>query len=115
MFHIIDDAGFICELVAGIIEELGHETMSFSCSEDYISFVKTPDFRNPIAVFTDISMSGINGYEMINVVSELKPDLKFVVMTCEPKVRSEYIDKACMHVGKPFTLNDIIKVVDRLI
>lgn len=115
MFHIVEDADFVSELVEAIIQDHGHETMSFNCPEDYISFINSSDFKNPVAVFTDITMPGINGYEMMNVVSEIKPDLKFVVMTSEPKIRSEYIDKACMYLGKPFTPDNLIKVVDSLL
>jgi len=115
MFHIVDDMDFIWKKITAILKEHGYEAISFGCPKDYISFVNSPDFRNPIAVFTDVTLPGITGYEMINIASELKPDLKFVITAGGPKVRSEYIDRACMYLARPFTPDHLMEVVDSLI
>jgi len=115
MFHVVDDTDFICEVVTAMLKHLGHDTMSFSCPKDYISLVNSPDFITPVAVFTDVEMPEMNGYEMMNAVSKLKPDLKFVVMTGEPKIRSEHVNMACMYLSKPFKSKDFIRVVDNLL
>ncbi|MES0372018.1 MAG: response regulator [Mariprofundaceae bacterium] len=115
MFHVVDDAKLIGKIVVTILESHGYRAMSFSCPQDYINFVKEPSFKSPIAVFTDVNMPKMNGYEMMSSVSKLKPGLKFVVMTSEPDTQSKYITKACMHLVKPFAPNVIIELVNSLI
>lgn len=115
MFHIVDDEEFISELVEEIIQDHGYDTMSFNCPEEYIGFVKSPEYKAPIAVFTDVTMPAMNGYEMLDVISQHAPDLKFAVMTGECEIRSEHIHKACMYLKKPFAPESLIKVLDSLI
>jgi len=115
MFHIVDDKDAIREIVIEMLKRLGHEALSFDSPKEYINFVDSSDFRNPVAVFTDVNMPGINGYELMDTVSRLKPELKFVVMTGEPKTRSEHANRACMYLAKPFRLGDLVKVVESLI
>jgi len=114
MFHVVEDTECIRNLVEVIIQRHGFETMSFSCSEEYIDFVNSPGYSRPVAVFTDVSMPGKNGYEMMSIVSRLKSGLKFVVMTGEPGIRSEYMNLACMYLGKPFTLANVAEVLSSI-
>lgn len=115
VFHIIDDNSFVRELVSDLIIDLGYKTKVFSCPKDYIDFVSSPDYEKPVGIFTDITMPLMNGYEMINIVSNLVSNLKFVVMTGEPEIHSKYIAKSCMYLGKPFSPESIEKVVEKLI
>jgi len=114
MFHIVDDTNPICKIVTAMLKRLGYETISFGCPEDYISFVNSPGFKDPMAVFTDITMPAMTGYQMMNIISELKPDLRFIVMTAAPEIRSEHAIKACMYLVKPITLKNLTKVVGSL-
>jgi len=115
MFHVIDDTDSIREVVKTMLERQGYETISFGCPKEYINFVGSPEFRDPVAAFTDVTMPEINGYELMDIVSRLKPELKFVIMTAEPEIRSEHTNRACMYLGKPFRMGDLIKVVESLI
>ena len=115
MFHIVDDTDSVREVVIAMLKHHGYETISFGCPKEYISFVSSPGFSNPIAVFTDVTMPAMTGYEMMAIVSELRSELRFVVMTAEPEIRSEHATKACMYLAKPFTLASLLKVVGSLI
>lgn len=115
MFHIVDDAEFVSEVTAEIIKDHGYKAICFRRPDDYISFVNSSDFLNPVAIFTEMSMPVMNGYKMMNIVSELKPDSRFVIMTGEPKIRSEYIGKACMYLNKPVHPDKLIQVIDTLV
>ncbi len=115
MFHIIDDAHLTCDLMEEVIETHGYPAISFNHAEEYIEYVKSPRFRRPIGTFVDIIMPDMDGYDLIDKVSALKPEMRFVVMTSEPKIRSEHINNACMFLGKPLIPKHIIKVIDSLI
>jgi len=115
MFHVVDDTESICKIVTAMLKHHGHEAISFGCPKDYISFVRSPGFRTPVAVFTDVTMPAMTGYEMMDIVSELRPELRFVVLTAAPEIRAEHANKACMYLAKPFTLASLLKVVGSLI
>ena len=115
MFHVVDDTDSIREAVKTMLERQGFETISFGHPKDYINFVCSPEFRDPVAVFTDVTMPDMNGYELMDIVSRLKPELKFVVMTAEPEIKSEHANRACMYLDKPFRMGDMIKVVESLV
>jgi FixJ family two-component response regulator len=113
LFHVVDDNSFIREFLGELLKDLGFETMDFECPQKYINFVNSDDYKRPTAIFTDVTMPIMNGYEMINIVAELIAGIKFVVMTGEPHIRSEYIAKSCMYIGKPFAPQIITGVVAR--
>jgi len=115
MFHVVDDEDYVREIVTAMIKAQGHTSMAFGSPDEYISFAKSIDFIDPVAVFTDVKMPGMTGYKMMNCISELKPGLKFVVMTPELEIESAYAMKACMYLRKPFKMDTLTKIVDTLI
>lgn len=114
MFHVIDDMKFVSEVISEIIRKLGYDALEFNSAEDYIAYTESPDYINPKAVFTDIIMPSVNGYEMIDTVSRRRPDLTFVIMFESAAVRQNR--RACrhMHLAKPFRFDDIREVIDAL-
>ena len=115
MFHIIDDQAYIHEFVSEMLSDLGHESLTFLCPQEYIDFVSGPDFKKPVGVFSDINMPVMNGYEMMKVINGLVPGMRFVVMTGEFGIRSEYAALSCMFLAKPFSHEKVINIVDSLI
>jgi len=115
MFHIIDDMPFIRDLMKNLLDRFGFSSLLFENAESYIDYVKSSDFSLPIAVFTDVMMDGMNGYEMIGILSDLRSDLKFVILTGECSIRSSQMEKACMFLSKPFRQDDFLKVISSLV
>jgi len=115
MFHIIDDQPYIHDFVSVVIRDLGHETVCFSCPEKYLNYLREPEFKEPLAVITDITMPTMDGYTLINQISELHSDLRFVVMTGEPHIQSFYKHKACMYLSKPFRAEKLIQIIHNII
>lgn len=111
MFHIIDDQPYIHEFVSAVLDSIGYETVCFSCPADYLNYVRQPEFKKPLAVVTDITMPIMDGYKLIDLISKLVPDLKFVVMTGEPHIQSSHKHKACMYLSKPFRVEKLIQVI----
>lgn len=115
MFHIVDDANFIRSWVSETIREHGYASQAFNSPDSYLEFANSSDYTKPIAVFVDINLPVMNGYDMISAVSERQPGLKFVVMTGEPGIRSSHADMACMFLAKPFGTCDIANVLNSVI
>jgi FixJ family two-component response regulator len=114
MFHIVDDADFVRRWVASAVHEHGYASQSFDSPDSYLEFVSSDTYEKPIAVFVDVNLPVMSGYDMIHAVSEQRPGLKFVIMTGEPGVRSLYNDMACMYLAKPFESADIAKILDSI-
>ena len=114
MFHIIDDDANVRELTAKIFKVLGYDSLTFPSAEEYISFAGGTAFHNPIAVVTDIRMPSMSGYHMIEALAEIKPDLRYIVMTGDPTVEFEQVDKVYSFLSKPLRIHDLVGLLDRL-
>jgi len=121
VFHIVgnhaDACSFIrdCSYISEIIDDLGFETLLFNNPHQYIDYIDNPKFEKPIAAFVNVSLSLVNGYERLNRISTLVPDMKFVVISREPETKSEYIDLACMYLKMPFSPDKLIGIVSNLV
>jgi two-component system response regulator YesN len=112
--HIIEDTTFIRELLSEIIEQSGYHTHCFKDPSEYIAHTESPDFATPLAVFSDVTMPYMNGYEMISRVKPRMPTTKFVIVTGEVDIRSEYQNLACMYLRKPFFPEAVHTVLNNL-
>lgn len=102
IFHIIDDQPTICEYISELLKSLGHETRLFYSPVEYLDFLKSSEYVSPAAVFSDLSMPLMGGYEMIKRVQSAYPDQRFVIMSGKPNVRDEYENSSFMFLNKPF-------------
>jgi len=113
VFHIIEDSEPIRTMLAEIVESLGRHTVSFACPNDYLKYVSSSEFVKPTAVITDVHMPSMTGYQMMEKVLELFPDLNFAVTSGEPQIDSRSKDKVCMYLVKPFNPELIAVMVDK--
>ena len=111
MFHVIDDAAFVREMMITFLEKQGYQVKAFCNAIEYIAFVKSEEFKEPVCSFTDVNMPRMNGYEMIDVILNLKPELQFVLMTSELTIREEYLGKVSQHLAKPFRFAEVVQIV----
>jgi DNA-binding NtrC family response regulator len=112
MFHIIDDTSIICELLTDILNTQGYETHCFSSPESYVKYIASAAFEEPSGVFTDINMPMMSGYEMIDIVSIIRPNLKFAIITSESKIRPGYIESGEFYLEKPFRIDAVVAIAD---
>lgn len=110
MFHVIDDQPYIRESVSAVLESFGYKTLCFSCPKEYLNYVSRPEYKKPLAVITDITMPAMNGYQLIDQVSRLIPNLRFVVISGEPNILAKNKSRACMYLRKPFRAEKLIEV-----
>lgn len=116
MFHIIDDEPILCELLEHIINDAGFSARSFESGEEYLRFVHSANFENPTAILSDVSMPGMNGYDLVVEIRKIYPFQKVVLVT--GYVNSEHIQRVekhlCYTLAKPFHPEVIVDLVASL-
>jgi FixJ family two-component response regulator len=114
MFHIVDDNVIGGRNTAKIIKLFDSRSMVFTSAIEYLEYVKSPDYQRPMAIFTDIFMHRMNGYEMIEALLAIYPDQKFVVISGRPDLNHPYKDKACFYLNKPFYIRDVEMIINEV-
>ena len=113
MFHIIDNTESIRTLLVEIIQNTGQEAQSFASPDDYFKNVFSDDFIKPMAVITDERLPNMTGYQMMEIVLVLYPDINFAVISGEGSIDCHFKDKVCMYLVKPFRPEMIEEMVDK--
>lgn len=115
LFHIVDDQPIICAYVSELLKEVGHESQFFLSPVEYLEYLKSNRYMKPAAIFTDISMPSMGGYEMIRRVQIDYPDQRFIIVSGKPEIRSEFRDREeWLFLNKPFDRKSLYSVVDML-
>jgi len=115
LFHVIDDQPVICAYISELLLQIGHESQLFSSPVTYIEHLKSDQYVKPVAIFTDISMPSMGGYEMIRRVQLEYPDQRFIIVSGKPDLSSEFGDREeWLFLNKPFRSESLYRVVAKL-
>lgn len=114
LFHVVDDQPLINEFIAAVLMDTGYRSLTFSSPGEYLEHLNAPDFERPQAVITDISMPGMSGYEMIEHIRARIPDMRFIIISGDPSFPSAKKPISCMYLVKPFTVEGVIEVVNKV-
>ena len=114
LIHVIDDNSFIREFLSELIENSGYLVQTFPDAKEYIEHISSPDSKKPLVALVDVIMPSMNGYEMISLIQAKNTGMKFVMMSGELDIRSDYKNLACMYLRKPFYPNCVEKVLKNL-
>ncbi|MBS9720410.1 sigma-54-dependent Fis family transcriptional regulator [Tianweitania sp. BSSL-BM11] len=112
---IVDDEADIRDLVAGILDDEGHETRT---AHDADSALAAINDRVPRLVFLDIWMQGsrLDGLELLAEVKKLHPDLPIVMISGHGNVEtavSAIRSGAYDFIEKPFKADRLILIAER--
>ena len=113
MFHIVEDSEILREMLVDMIDSLGRTGVPFASPLEYLEYLQSDDFTVPCAVLTDVNMPHMSGYEMIESILSMNPSIKFAVMSGEPNICSQYKDKVCMFLEKPYTGQQVEELVNK--
>ena len=104
MFHIIDDEAMLREVTSAMLVDCGYDVLCFESGEQYLAYLNSPNFTEPTAVLSDVTMPGINGYDLALEIRKTLPFQKIILITGNPD--SEHHKKAtqqiCFTLNKPF-------------
>lgn len=107
---IVDDELNIRRILQMAFEKVGHEV---SVAEDAHSALGLLESHNFDLVITDVTMPGMNGYELQKVVHENQPDVPVIIMTAYgtiPQAVAAIRNGAFEYITKPFDLDQLKKI-----
>jgi len=114
MFHLVDDEALLRRLFTELMASFGHTVISFSGPHEYLAHMDSEAYQPPLAVFSDINMPGMNGYELMGQAQRKQPGLRFVMISAFGEFSSPYSHQACAYLRKPFFPETLQKVAASL-
>ncbi len=108
---IVDDELNIRRILQMAFEKSGHQVM---VAEDARVALQLLEENNFDVVITDVTMPGMNGYELQNIIHQNQPDLPVIIMTAFgtiPQAVAAIRNGAFEYVTKPFDLDQLKKIV----
>jgi CheY-like chemotaxis protein len=76
---VVDDDGQVLEGTREIVEALGYDVIATRSGHEALSLIRNE--RTIDLLFTDISMPGMDGWELARRSKQLRPELKVVYTT----------------------------------
>jgi len=114
-FHVIDDDKQVSDVIVSMLDALGFSSWAFNSPHQYIAYAKSNEFKAPVAIMTDVSMPEMNGYKMIDLLKEIHPEQKFVVITASADSRDSDMKQAGMFLSKPVRMETLEKTATSLV
>jgi len=114
MFHVVDDNPVSGKNIVKIVNLFDEEAKFFTSAIAYLDYVKSDEYETPDAIFTDLFMYKMDGYELIEEVLAIHPEQKFVVVSGRPDLNHPNKYRACFYLTKPFYIRDIEKIIQEV-
>lgn len=111
---IIDDSHLSRRMMRKILEEDNHQVIE---AIDGYSALEVFSLENPHLVMLDLTMPGMNGFEVLKKLKAINPATKVVVATADiqTQTRSQAVEEgADGFLTKPFTPQQVKELVNNL-
>jgi len=102
LFHHVENNQDICEMFSDVMHLFGHEIVSFANGLKYLEYMDGSSYVSPIAIFTDVDMPIMDGYEMIENVIEKYPNRLIVILSAHADRTNVNEVHVFQHMDKPF-------------
>lgn len=112
---IVDDEKDIRDLVAGILEDEGHEARTAADSDSALEAIRE---RRPNLIFLDIWIQGskLDGLELLDVIKKDHPELPIVMISGHGNIEtavSAIRRGAYDYIEKPFKVDRLVLIAER--
>ena len=112
---IVDDEADIRELVAGILQDEGHNTRMAANSDEALNAIRA---RRPHLVFLDIWLQGskLDGLQLLDTIKQEYPSLPAVMISGHGNIETAVAaikQGAYDYIEKPFKADRLVLVADR--
>lgn len=112
---VVDDEDYVRELLRDILESLGHQVMEADDGFKALALFDTQTFD---AVFTDISMPGMSGWELARLIRERNSEVPLAILSgWGEAIGSDEQEAAQVNwiVAKPFLIERIEEIVKEIL
>jgi CheY-like chemotaxis protein len=103
---VVDDDADVREIIAGMLEELGCEVISAESGSEALDRLKRDDRIS--VLITDINMPGMDGHELAERGTRLRPDLKVLQLSGRERRRDAF-----PMIRKPFSTEDLARTMEQ--
>ncbi len=105
----------LLEIFEALITSMDIKVETFSCPMAYLEYMNSANYVEPAAVFTEIMMPGMSGYQLIEKIREQYPEQRFVTISTYDEGLANAHKAACMHIRKPIHAKILKDVIDVLL
>ncbi|MFO7592969.1 MAG: nitrogen regulation protein NR(I) [Pseudomonadota bacterium] len=112
---VIDDDRSIRWVLEKALKHEGMDVQSFETADQALAILGREE---PDVLITDIRMPGMSGLELLESISERRPDLPVIIMTAHSDLDSAvsaYQGGAFEYLPKPFDVDEAIELVRRAV
>lgn len=106
---LIDDVPMVLDLLAGMLEEVGHPIVCLQSGTKIIEFIDT----HPVAVvFCDVTLPDVNGIDILRMIKQHTPEIQVVMISGRQDfdiARQVLRARALDYLIKPFTAEEAIQ------
>ncbi|MDQ6965630.1 MAG: response regulator [Mariprofundaceae bacterium] len=110
MIHIIDDDELILAVLVELNKSFGFDTMRFRDPLAYLSFAASGEYETPTAVFCEVMMPELNGFNLMHQVHAQHPHIRFVMISSSTQQEHAYSNEACIFLLKPIGFDQLEKI-----
>ncbi|MDA9507039.1 membrane protein [Bradyrhizobium sp. CCBAU 11386] len=104
---VVDDDAGVLEVIAGMLEDLGCEAISAGSGVEALDHLRRND-RISILI-TDINMPGMDGHELAQLATRLRPELKVLQLSGRERRRDGF-----PMIRKPFSAEDLARTMEQV-
>lgn len=107
---VVEDTEEIRSILQNALEEKNFEVYMVDNGNDAVEMCKKEHFD---AIFLDIRMPSMDGFEVFDKVKKLEPNTKVIIITgrAEDSKLMQYVGRADGYLRKPFDIEDIYKLL----
>ncbi|MES0371479.1 MAG: response regulator [Mariprofundaceae bacterium] len=115
MFHIVDDEKMVRDIFLQIFLSFEFKALAFGSPFEYFKYMNRDDYQSPIAIFSDVQMPDMSGYDFMHQIRQIHSTQKFVILSGSPEIEHIRKNLACMYLCKPFTADSLKEAINLLI
>ncbi|MDQ6972671.1 MAG: response regulator [Mariprofundaceae bacterium] len=114
MIHIVDDNESVLSVMIELVELFDYKARGFSSSCEYMTLAQSPSYEVPEAIFCDVLMPGLDGFELMRRVHALHPRIRFIIISGEDHTLHADKQGACIYLLKPIHFDVLENTFDHL-
>ncbi|MHB2015706.1 MAG: PP2C family protein-serine/threonine phosphatase [Candidatus Xenobia bacterium] len=111
--YVVDDDPVVARLIGMMLKRMGHEVTTFNDGNAILQAVRE---RPPVLLLTDLSMNGMNGFQVLSAVKESAPQVGVIMVSASTELADAMRairNGATDYVTKPVQLENLQEVVSR--